>query len=47
MFREADFMKTALEWKKYYSSPEFKNRYLYGGNDLWVICTVSGTSFKL
>ena len=40
-------MKTALEWKKYYSSPEFKNRYLYSGNDLGVSCTDQGTSFKL
>lgn len=27
-------MKTALEWKKYYSSPEFWNNYIYNGNDL-------------
>lgn len=40
-------MKTALEWKRYYSSPEFKERYLYNGNDLGVSCTDSGTSFKL
>ena len=45
--READFMKTALEWKRYYSSPEFKDRYLYNGNDLGVSCSDSGTSFKL
>ena len=40
-------MKTALEWKRYYSSPEFKDRYLYNGNDLGVSCSDSGTSFKL
>lgn len=40
-------MKTALEWKKYYSSPEFRNNYIYNGNDLGVSCTDSGTSFKL
>ncbi len=40
-------MKTALEWKRYYSSPEFKEKYLYSGNDLGVSCTDSGTSFKL
>ena len=40
-------MKTALEWKKYYLSQEFKDNYIYDGNDLGVICTDSGTSFKL
>ena len=44
---KADIMKTALEWKKYYSSPEFRNNYIYSGNDLGVSCTDSGTSFKL
>ena len=40
-------MKTALEWKKYYSSPEFREHYIYDENDLGVTCTDSGTSFKL
>ena len=40
-------MKTALEWKKYYSSPGFRDNYIYDGNDLGVSCTVDGTSFKL
>lgn len=40
-------MKTALEWKKYYSSPEFREHYIYDKNDLGVSCTDSGTSFKL
>ena len=40
-------MRTALEWKRYYSSPEFKDNYIYEGDDLGVICTSQGTSFKL
>ena len=40
-------MKTALEWKTYYSSPEFRDNYIYRGNDLGVSCTDGGTSFKL
>ena len=40
-------MKTALEWKKYYSSPEFREHYIYEKNDLGVNYTDSGTSFKL
>ena len=40
-------MKTALEWKKYYSSPEFREHYIYDNDDLGVSCTDSGTSFKL
>ena len=40
-------MKTALEWKKYYSSLGFRDNYIYDGNDLGVSCTVGGTSFKL
>ena len=39
-------MKTALEWKKYYSSLGFRDNYIYDGNDLGVSCTVGGTSFK-
>ncbi len=27
-------MKTALEWKKYYSSPEFREHYIYDNDDL-------------
>ena len=40
-------MKTALEWKKYYSSPEFRDNYIYDGDDLGVSCTDGGTLFKL
>ena len=40
-------MKTALEWKKYYSSPGFRDNYIYDGDDLGVSCTGKGTSFKL
>lgn len=40
-------MKTALEWKKYYSGPEFREHYIYDKSDLGVSCTDSGTSFKL
>lgn len=40
-------MKTALEWKKYYSSPGFRDNYIYRKNDLGVSCAQSGTLFKL
>lgn len=40
-------MKTALEWKKYYSTAEFKENYIYGGNDLGAACTDAGAYFKL
>ncbi len=40
-------MKTALEWKKYYSGREFREHYIYDKSDLGVSCTDSGTSFKL
>ena len=40
-------MKTALEWKKYYSTAEFKENYIYGGNDLGADCTDAGAYFKL
>lgn len=40
-------MKSALEWKKYYLTPEFREKYFYNGDDLGVSCTDSGTSFKL
>ena len=40
-------MKTALEWKKYYLSPEFRGNFIYNKDDLGVSCTDSGTSFKL
>ena len=40
-------MKTALEWKKYYSSPGFRDNFIYRENDLGVSCTEKGTSFKL
>lgn len=38
-------MKTALEWKTYYNSPEFLNHYIYEGTDLGAVCTEEGTSF--
>ena len=40
-------MKTALEWKKYYSERSFREAYLYEGNDLGVSCSDGGTVFKL
>ncbi|MBM6855375.1 type I pullulanase [Mediterraneibacter glycyrrhizinilyticus] len=40
-------MKTALEWKKYYSSPEFSDDHTYSGEDLGAVCAPGGTSFKL
>ena len=40
-------MKTALEWKKYYSTTDFKENYIYEGDDLGVRCTQEGTSFRL
>lgn len=40
-------MKTALEWKKYYSTTDFKENYIYEGDDLGVRCTPEGTFFRL
>lgn len=40
-------MKTALEWKKYYSSFGFSDQYTYDGDDLGAVCAPGGTSFKL
>ena len=40
-------MKTALEWKQYYSTAEFKDNYIYNKNDLGAACTDTGASFKL
>ena len=40
-------MKTALEWKNYYSTADFKEKYIYEGDDLGVLCTTEGTSFRL
>ena len=40
-------MKTALEWKHYYSKREFKDNYIYCGKDLGAACTDAGASFKL
>ncbi len=40
-------MRSALEWKKYYSSKEFLDNYLYDGADLGVKCTEHGTTFRL
>ena len=40
-------MKTALEWKHYYSKMEFKDNYIYCGKDLGAACTDAGASFKL
>lgn len=35
-------MKTALEWKHYYSKREFKDNYIYCGKDLGAACTGAG-----
>lgn len=40
-------MKTAKEWKKFYSEPEFQRNYIYEGHDLGVSCTEAGTVFRL
>ena len=40
-------MKTALEWIRYYSTSEFKDNYIYEGDDLGVQCTPEGTVFRL
>ena len=40
-------MRSALEWKKYYSDKDFLDHYLYEGTDLGVKCTEDGTTFKL
>lgn len=40
-------MRTAKEWKNYYSSSEFQTNYIYDGHDLGVCCTEEGTTFLL
>ncbi len=40
-------MKTAAEWKAYYSTEEFQKKFLYEGKDLGVCCTEEGTTFLL
>ena len=40
-------MRTAAEWKRYYSNPEFHEKYFYEGKDLGMSCTEEGTSFIL
>lgn len=35
------------EYMEYYDSAEFKERYLYEGEDLGAVCTESGTCFKI
>ncbi len=40
-------MKTAKEWKKFYSTPEFRTQYTYEGHDLGVSCTQEGTVFRI
>lgn len=40
-------MENIIELKKYYSSKEFLENYIYEGNDLGVECNEEGTTFKL
>ena len=40
-------MENIVELKKYYSSKEFLENYIYEGNDLGVECNENGTTFKL
>lgn len=40
-------MENIIELKKYYSSKEFLENYIYEGNDLGVECNENGTIFKL
>lgn len=39
--------KTAKQWKKYYSGPEFQENYLYQGTDLGAVCGEGKTQFRL
>ena len=40
-------MENIIELKKYCSSKEFLENYIYEGNDLGVECNENGTTFKL
>ena len=40
-------MENIIKLKKYYSSKEFLDNYIYEGNDLGVECDENGTTFKL
>lgn len=40
-------MKTAKEWKAFYSTTDFEQNYTYKNNDLGAICTEDGTSILL
>lgn len=40
-------MKEAKNYKEYYRSKEFKEQYIYDGNDLGACCTANSTSFKI
>lgn len=40
-------MKTVQEWVDLYNSDEFKNRYLYQGDDLGARCSIGLTTIKL
>ncbi|MDO4326504.1 MAG: type I pullulanase [bacterium] len=40
-------MKTAQEWKEWYSMPEFREKNTYQGNDLGVCCAEDKTTFLL
>ena len=42
-----DEMEDRLRLKKYYTSKEFLENFIYGGNDLGVKCSEDGTSFRL
>ena len=40
-------MKDKIELKKYYSTKEFLENYIYEENNLGVECTEEGTTFRL
>lgn len=40
-------MEKTRNYKKYYESREFKEQYIYEGNDLGVVCTAISSSFKI
>ncbi len=44
---ETDKMRMAREWKEWYKSGEFQEKYLYEGHDLGVRCGEEGTVFRL
>ena len=40
-------MKTAAEWKEYYTDPEFHKKYTYEEHNLGVQCSEKGTAFRI